>query len=823
MRLIFTIILLSIVGVRAATITTNNSVASVQGAINASSDGDTVIVQSGTSIWASTVTCTKGITLQGSGIGNTIIVNGGGVVLSCNSGNKRLTLTGFTFRDGSGGVSEGFISIGGTFWRVCTNRFEGLILTGLKVDGNAWGVVDHCTFQTSTGNSTETGIDFVGDENAWTTNFNWGTTNCAVVEDCVFDFGGNGGHNGGTDGYSGCNFVIRHCMMTNANISNHGADEGGSVYRRSAQSYEAYSNTMVLTIDTEPWTIQTRGGSALAYGNTTINTSGSIRGSWLGIQYFRAEPPPSGGGCFNKNISFGYMELVNGGTPNQFDGNTNSTGWPGLDQPGRVGPTTGYTPGGTPTGNSHVGQKSLPMYSWNNTWNGSSVDWALSQCGNMTFMQQVVQSGRDYFNGVSAPNYTPLVYPHPLVGGGGTGAPTITSNPTAVTNFSGSTLSLSVSASGSPTLTYQWRQNTNSVSGQTSAGFGSNNVQTSSSGWYDCVVTNGSGSVTSSVVYVQITNAPPRIITQPTGQTVSVGDPISVSTIASGSPTLAYQWNFNAAAIPGATSSSYTTNNAQVSNSGSYTCTVTNAYGSITTSVAAVTVQLDLSPHVAAWWTNSALAFNSYTTAVIVSGSKPMLVAFVDSYSAGGNKVTNVTFNGSNMTQLFRTNYFSSNGAMDIWYAANPSAVSANVIAFGTSVAESLIIVVLATNAPSSWALFEPPQANYYASPSVTLSDSINQQSTVNELVLDAVVSASSSYTPSPSQSLITRVTQSTDTVLQSSWNRSLGVYTPMAWTSSFGDTLTHVSVAIKQALPTALPTKLTISNIKVQGRVTIP
>jgi hypothetical protein len=453
---------------------------------------------------------------------------------------------------------------------------------------------------------------------------------------------------------------------------------------------------------------------------------------------------------------------------------------------------------------------------WGNTSSGTTYD-GIAQPGYNT---QDYQGNGVYFSNLVASPIITLTYPHPLVTAqdGGTNSPAITQNPSAVTNFSGTTLNLSVTASGGTPLSYQWRQNTNSVSGQTSTSFSSNNVQTTSSGWYDCVVTNGGGSVTSSVVYVQITNAPPTIATQPTGKTVSVGDTISLSTVATGSTPLSYQWRLNSVALSGATSSSYTTNNAQTNNSGSYTCVVTNSYGSITTSVASVTVLQDLAPHVANWWTNSALAFNSYNTAVTVSGLKPMLVVFTDSYSSGGNKVTNVTFNSVNMTQLYRTNYYSTNGAMDIWFMANPTPASANVTISGTSVAESLVVVVLVTNAPTAWALFEPPQGNYTAGPSLIGSDTINQPSLINELVLDAVVAASSACTPASPQTLINRVTQSTQTVLQASWNRSLGVYTPMTWSTTTPDTITHVSVSIAQAHPNALPTKLTISNVRVSN-----
>jgi hypothetical protein len=53
------------------------SSANVQSAINSVVDGDTVIVPAGSCMWTSAVSINnKGITLQGAGIGQTIITNG---------------------------------------------------------------------------------------------------------------------------------------------------------------------------------------------------------------------------------------------------------------------------------------------------------------------------------------------------------------------------------------------------------------------------------------------------------------------------------------------------------------------------------------------------------------------------------------------------------------------------------------------------------------------------------------------------------------------------------------------------------------------------
>src|SRR5450432_1465967 len=70
----------------------------------------------------------------------------------------------------------------------------------------------------------------------------------------------------------------------------------------------------------------------------------------------------------------------------------------------------------------------------------------------------------------------------------------------------------------------------------------------------------------------------PAILSQPIGQTVTVGQTASFSVSASGTGPLVYQWYKNGVAIGGATSSTYTTPATVVGDNGAvFTVTVTNA------------------------------------------------------------------------------------------------------------------------------------------------------------------------------------------------------------------------------------------------------
>ncbi len=82
----------------------------------------------------------------------------------------------------------------------------------------------------------------------------------------------------------------------------------------------------------------------------------------------------------------------------------------------------------------------------------------------------------------------------------------------------------------------------------------------------------------------------PFIVTQPADQTVFAGDTATFNVTASGAGTLGYQWFFGSTAISGATSATLSIPNAQPANAGSYSVTVTNSLGSVTSNTATLTV-----------------------------------------------------------------------------------------------------------------------------------------------------------------------------------------------------------------------------------------
>ena len=83
----------------------------------------------------------------------------------------------------------------------------------------------------------------------------------------------------------------------------------------------------------------------------------------------------------------------------------------------------------------------------------------------------------------------------------------------------------------------------------------------------------------------------PAITTQPGSQRVNAGQTATFSVVATGTAPLSYQWQMNGTAITGATASSYTTAATLLTDSGAtFSVTVSNSAGNITSTAAALTV-----------------------------------------------------------------------------------------------------------------------------------------------------------------------------------------------------------------------------------------
>jgi hypothetical protein len=91
------------------------------------------------------------------------------------------------------------------------------------------------------------------------------------------------------------------------------------------------------------------------------------------------------------------------------------------------------------------------------------------------------------------------------------------------------------------------------------------------------------------VSYVTGSTAP-FIVTQPVSQSSIQGGPVTFQVVAAGTPVLAYQWFFNGSKLGSATSSSYTVSTPGIDQSGFYSVTITNAFGTTSSASAFLSV-----------------------------------------------------------------------------------------------------------------------------------------------------------------------------------------------------------------------------------------
>lgn len=208
-----------------------------------------------------------------------------------------------------------------------------------------------------------------------------------------------------------------------------------------------------------------------------------------------------------------------------------------------------------------------------------------------------------------------------------TDSPAIVTQPRSATILAGTSQKLEVEAIGAG-LSYQWYKDGAAIAGATQAAY-----DASETGMYDVVVTNAAGSTASgaATIAVSATLAAPAITSQPAALTVNSGTRATFVVGASGT-SVAYQWYRNGSAIAGATGARYSIPVASANDAGTYTVTVKNTAGGVTSAGATLAVNV--------------LAAGSNTAAVVNAAN-----AFLATLSS--DQKTVATSNTATTTVLF--------------------------------------------------------------------------------------------------------------------------------------------------------------------------
>ena len=170
--------------------------------------------------------------------------------------------------------------------------------------------------------------------------------------------------------------------------------------------------------------------------------------------------------------------------------------------------------------------------------------------------------------------------------------PAIVTPPAALILNPGQPAALSVAASGTAPLSYQWKKDGATVAGATAASLALASAATTDAGSYTVTITNAYGTVTSAAATITVTTAtvPATITASPASTTVNAGQSATFAVAAFGSAPLSYQWQKDGAALAGATAATLALTTVTAADAASYTVVVTNSAAAVTSAAAVLTV-----------------------------------------------------------------------------------------------------------------------------------------------------------------------------------------------------------------------------------------
>jgi hypothetical protein len=169
--------------------------------------------------------------------------------------------------------------------------------------------------------------------------------------------------------------------------------------------------------------------------------------------------------------------------------------------------------------------------------------------------------------------------------------PTILSQPGDVLLLTARAASLSVSATGTLPLRYQWRFNGLPLPAATNATLVLTNVQPLHAGVYNILVYNSGGSALGTNFTVT-TRVGLQFTIPPTNTYVRQGSNATFTVAALGTGAVHYQWRFNGANLPNATAATLTVSNVQPADEGSYTVEIRDDLDTLESQPAILTLLL---------------------------------------------------------------------------------------------------------------------------------------------------------------------------------------------------------------------------------------
>ncbi len=203
---------------------------------------------------------------------------------------------------------------------------------------------------------------------------------------------------------------------------------------------------------------------------------------------------------------------------------------------------------------------------------------------------------------------------------------TIISHPASKFGIETFSTNFSVTPFGSQPFSYQWFKDSNPINGGTNNPLVLSNLMAADAGNYHAVVSNPFGSTNSFAATLTIfsTNVLPRITAHPQDVTTNASRVVSFNVTAEGQAPLSYAWRRNGSIIPGALQSQYFDFDVQPADAGTYQVVVSNAFGTVTSSNATLSVIIPEFPGIVLQPNDLTInAGNTMTLAFTNSGTPP--------------------------------------------------------------------------------------------------------------------------------------------------------------------------------------------------------
>jgi hypothetical protein len=506
----------------------------IQSAINETTNGDLVLVASGT--------YSTGY-INADSAGNRIFVNQAVTVQSVNGPALTVirgqptspavrcadlvagaTLSGFTLTGGTG-----LFGGGGAYCESGSSIVSNCVVTGNSVipyygGGIYGGTVYNCTITANAGGGFGGGAY---DSTLYNCTINGntasgygknpgsggGVVNCTCFN-CILNGNSAGDSGGGAD-----SSTLNNCLVT-GNNSNGGP--GGGALNGTLNNCTVSGNTAAY-----PWS---GGGICLSAANNSIiygNSPDDID-TLFSVNFCCASSLPNGPGNITANPDF-----VNGGYQLQYDSPCLGTG------------NTNYVTTATDlNGNPRIINGTIDM-------------------GAYEFLPQTI---------------------------------TIITEPLSQTIPGGQSVSFSISAACQEPLVYQWQFDGTNIAGAVGTNLMLTDIQSTNAGTYDVIISNSQVTVTSTAASLIVIYPPPVITQEPTNLIISPGSNAAFFVNAASYYPLTFQWQFDGTnlsdgeQISGSTNSALTISGAQLANTGFYQVIVANDYGAVTSSIAVLNV-----------------------------------------------------------------------------------------------------------------------------------------------------------------------------------------------------------------------------------------